>query len=373
MTPDPDAPNPTVSPAASAPSPLLSPAAESAPPVSARAESAPAVSAIVPARNEEATIARAVASLAAQPEIAEIIVVNDESTDHTAAVLEQLLAREPKLRVLAGGPLPAGWIGKNHACWEGAQQATGGWLLFTDADAVHLPGSTARALADAEAAGASLVSYSPEQEMHTWWERALIPFVYCRLAHLYPYAVVNDPRSPVAAANGQYLLIRRDAYQGIGGHAAVSGEVLEDVALACQARAQGVPLHFASGAQIARVRMYASFRAMWEGWTKNLCPLLKMAGQGMTRELLSVIPWIPLLCLALAPLQPIFGALGILLLAGRHASYAATLRRNRLPVSSVVYYLAGVALYCAALLVSDARYARGKVTWKGREYPVGSS
>ena len=216
----------------------------------------------------------------------------------------------------------------------------------------------------------SMISYSPEQEMHKWWERALIPFVFCRLSQLYPYKIVNDPRSPIAAANGQYLLIRRDAYQEIGGHAAVAGEVLEDVALARRARAAGVPLHFAADTEIARVRMYASFRAMWEGWTKNLSPLMKMPGQGITRELLSVIPWIPLACLALAPLQPIFGALGILLLAGRHASYAATLRRNRLPVSSVVYYLVGVALYCAALLVSDWHYARGKVTWKGREYPV---
>jgi GT2 family glycosyltransferase len=172
--------------------------------------------------------------------------------------------------------------------------------------------------------------------------------------------------------NGQYLLIRRDAYYAIGGHAAVSGEVLEDVALARRARAAHVPLYFAPDAQIARVRMYASFRAMWEGWTKNLMPLVKMAGQGVTRELFSVTPWIPLLCLALAPIRLIFGALGILLLAGRHAGYAAMLRRNRLPASSVVYYLVGVALYAAALLVSDWRYARGKVPWKGREYPVHS-
>ncbi len=321
-------------------------------------------------RNEEANIARAVASLAAQPEITEVLVVNDGSTDGTAAVLAQLAAAEPKLRVLNAGPLPEGWVGKNHAVWHGAQQAVGQWLLFTDADAVHLPGSAARALGDAARFGATMISYSPEQEMHSWWERALIPFVYCRLSQLYPYKVVNDPRSSIAAANGQYLLIRRDAYQEIGGHAAVCGEVLEDVALARRARAAGVPLYFAADAGIARVRMYATFGAMWEGWTKNLSPLAKMAGQGITRELLSVIPWIPLACLALAPLRPIFGALGILLLAGRHASYAAMLRRNRLPVSSVVYYVVGVALYCAALLVSDWRYARGKVTWKGREYPV---
>ena len=337
--------------------------------VSALASEAP-ISAVVPARNEEANIARAVASLAAQPEITEILVVNDGSTDGTAAVLARLAATEPKLRVLDAGPLPAGWVGKNHAVWQGAQHARGQWLLFTDADAVHLPGSAARALGDAQRFGAAMISYSPEQEMHKWWERALIPFVFCRLSQLYPYKIVNDPRSPIAAANGQYLLIRRDAYQEIGGHAAVAGEVLEDVALARRARAAGVPLHFAADTQIARVRMYATFAAMWEGWTKNLSPLMKMAGQGITRELLSVIPWIPLACLALAPLWPIFGALGILLLAGRHASYAATLRRNRLPVSSVVYYVVGVALYCAALLFSDWRYARGKVTWKGREYPV---
>ena len=146
------------------------------------------------------------------------------------------------------------------------------------------------------AAGAAMISYSPAQELHTWWERALIPFVFCRLSQLYSYAAVNDPQSPAAAANGQYLLIRRDAYDAIGGHAAVCGEVLEDVALARRAKAAGVALHFAPGAEIARVRMYASFRAMWEGWTKNLFPLVKTPGQTVTRELFSVIPWIPLLC-----------------------------------------------------------------------------
>ena len=99
--------------------------------------------------------------------------------------------------------------------------ATSAWLLFTDADAVHLEGSTARALKAAEASGAGMVSFSPAQEMHTWWERALIPFVFCRLAQLYSYAEVNDPESPAAAANGQYLLVRREAYDKIGGHAAV--------------------------------------------------------------------------------------------------------------------------------------------------------
>jgi hypothetical protein len=328
------------------------------------------LSAIVPARNEERTIARVVASLAEQPEIREIVVVNDQSSDGTAGILQSLTAEQPKLQTFEAEPLPPGWVGKNHAAWLGAKRAKGDWLLFTDADAVHLPGSAARALADAESFEAALVSYSPEQEMHTWWERALIPFIYCRLSQLYSYAAINSPDSPAAAANGQYLLIRRDAYEQIGGHAAVRGEVLEDVALARLAKSAGFRLHFGPGDGICRVRMYASFGAMWEGWTKNLLPLVTRPGEKVTKELLSVMPWIPLLCLLLTPWHLALGALGVLLLAGRHASYAALLRKNRFPAYSVLYYLAGVGLYSAALWASDVHYSRGRVAWKGREYPV---
>src|ERR1019366_222838 len=102
--------------------------------------------------------------LACQPEIMQILVVDDQSSDGTAGVLAGLAAEEPRLQVLEGGALPGGWVGKNHAVWIGAQQAVGNWLLFTDADAVHLPGSTAAALAAAEVTGAALISYSPAQE-----------------------------------------------------------------------------------------------------------------------------------------------------------------------------------------------------------------
>lgn len=331
------------------------------------------ISAILPVRNEEANVERAVASLAAQPEIRQIIVVDDQSTDGTAAILKRLAAQEPRVQVHEAGSLPPGWVGKNHAVWLGSQHATEPWLLFTDADAVHLPGSAARALADAAASNAVLVSYSPAQEMHTWWERALIPFVFCRLAQLYSFASVNDPESRAAAANGQYLLVRREAYDAIGGHAAVSGEVLEDVALAQRAKAAKMRLFFAPGPEIARVRMYSSFRAMWEGWTKNLLPLLKTPGQTVSWELLWVIPWIPALLFLGTPINIGFAVAAIALLAGRHASYAGQLRRNRFPRSDVIYYLPGVVLYGCVLLSSDWQYARGKVVWKGRKYPVGNS
>jgi len=334
-------------------------------------DSHPTVSAIVPARNEEATIAAAIESLAAQPEIKEIIVINDQSTDGTAGALQQLSLRYAQLRVIETKDLPVGWVGKNHAASLGAAQATGDWLLFTDADGVHLPGSTAHALADAAQTGAGLVSYSPEQETRTWWEKALIPFVYTRLSHKYFYDEVSHPDSPAAAASGQYLLIRRQEYVRIGGHAAVAGEVLEDVALARLAKQAGVRLYFASGHGIMRVRMYRTFGAMWQGWTKNLYPLIGGTSRAVGRELFRVVPWIPLLVLPLAMVHLIWGVLGVALLAGRHAAYAADLRRNRFPAGLALYYLPGVALYAAALLNSEWRYARGSVAWKGREYPVG--
>ena len=328
------------------------------------------VSAIVPARNEEASVARAVESLAAQPEIIEIIVVNDQSTDATSSILASLAARMPHLRVLDTGSLPNGWVGKNYALSLGAARACGRWLLFTDADTQHLPGSAARALADASSSGAALVSYSPEQETHFWWERALIPFIFCRLAALFSFDNVNDPASSVAAANGQFLLIRRDAYDAIGGHRAFAGEVLEDVAIARRVKTAGYRIHFASGQGIVCARMYRSFSAMWQGWTKNLYPLIGATPRRLVHELATVVPWIPLVLFALGFWRPVFAVLGLVLLAGRHAAYAAVLRRNRFPLSCIKYYLVGVSLYAAALVASGRRYARGSVVWKGREYPV---
>lgn len=331
------------------------------------------ISAIVPARNEEGVIAQAVESLAAQPEVGEIIVINDESTDGTGDVLRELRGRVPQLSVLETGELPEGWVGKNYAVSLGAARASGAWLLFTDADAMHLPGSAGRALEAAARTGAALVSYSPEQAMWTWWEKAVIPFVYSRLAENFSYAEVSDPESRAAAANGQYLMIRRDAYEAVGGHGGVAGEVLEDVALARRAKQAGFRIHFAPGKGIARVRMYRSFAAMWQGWTKNLYPLVGGTPGRVRRELGAVIPWIPLLLLFGGFVQPMLALVGGLLLAGRHAVYGGVLRRNEFPVSASIYYLPAVAVYAAVLAGSARRYALGKVAWKGREYSAGLS
>ena len=140
------------------------------------------VTAIVPARNEELVIAACVESLARQPEIAEIIVVNDESSDRTGAIIRGLMPQIPHVKLLEVQGVPAGWVGKNYAASVGASQSAGDWLLFTDADAELQSGAVLRALVLAKEHRAALVSFSPEQVMERWYEKALIPFVYCRLA-----------------------------------------------------------------------------------------------------------------------------------------------------------------------------------------------
>jgi glycosyltransferase involved in cell wall biosynthesis len=338
------------------------------------------VSAIIPARNEEASIARAVESVAAQPEIGEVIVVNDQSTDRTGEILAQLAARIPKLRVLATDQLPRGWVGKNYAASLGAAAAAGDWLLFTDADTFHLPGAVRRALADALDHDAVLVSYSPEQELETFWERALIPFVYCRLAARFSFARVNDPRLADAAANGQFLFVLRDAYESVGGHAAVASEIVEDVALARRIKSDGYRIYFTAPIGTVRTRMYASFGAMWQGWTKNLYPLMGGRPRSALLEL-EAFPLFEILALtfvwallfraehvsAWLLLAVVLGAL-----AGAHLRYAIALYRNLFPVSLVQYYIPGACLYATALVASWWKNTRGAVAWKGREYPAKS-
>src|SRR5271154_3652416 len=150
------------------------------------------ITAVLPARNEQENIEAAVRSLAGQPEIAEIRVVNDGSSDRTGEILSRLATEFPQLRVIEADALPDGWGGKNHAAWLGAQACATEWILFTDADVRHLTGSAARALELAAQHGAALVSFSPRQRMETWWERAMIPFVFLRLAARFSYDRVND-------------------------------------------------------------------------------------------------------------------------------------------------------------------------------------
>jgi glycosyltransferase involved in cell wall biosynthesis len=333
---------------------------------------ADSVTAIVPARNEEAVIASCIESLARQPEIAEILVVNDQSADGTVSVVHRLMEKIPNLRLLESAELPDGWVGKNHALWIGALQAKGAWLLFTDADAEHESNSAARALQIAKEHNAALVSFSPQQITQNWYEKALIPYIYVRLAKHFSYENVNDPNSRAAAANGQFLMIRRDVYDGIGGHAGVAGEVLEDVAFAVRLKAAGHRIWFGSGEGIVRVRMYHSFDAMWQGWRKNLYRLIGGTPGAVFREMESNLPWIPLLLIFAGLEVPFLLFAGVLLLIWRQTNYGLDLVRNHFPFSFIFYYVPAVVLYVSVLWASYRSHINGRIQWKGREYSVGA-
>jgi cellulose synthase/poly-beta-1,6-N-acetylglucosamine synthase-like glycosyltransferase len=261
------------------------------------------VSVIVPARNEEACLANCLKSLVAQTGIEfEIIVVNDHSTDGTREIAEAFVnphlpepgrCGAPAVRVIDAPELPRGWYGKANACVAGARAAKPQglkprdsmtvigtaeavpfqrehWLLFTDADTVHKPGSLARAVAEASEQGADLLSYSPAQEVHGIVQRAVMPVIFAELAATYKPKQVCDRASAAAAANGQYLLIRREAYDAVGGHVAVATDLLEDVALARAVKQSGRKLSFRFGGDAVSTRMYRTRAQMREGWAKNL-------------------------------------------------------------------------------------------------------
>src|SRR4030088_1712036 len=230
----------------------------------------PTLSIIVPARNEEECLRACLDSLVAQTGVAfEVIVVDDHSSDCS----REIALSFPGVRVIEAAPLPQGWTGKNNAVTCGAGVAQGEWLLFTDADTVHLPGSLARSLDEAKRNGAALLSYSPEQVVISVWEKAVMPVIFAELASKYSPSQVSDPNSAVAAANGQYILITREAYDAVGGHAAIAGTLLEDVALARAVKGSGRKILFRYGGDAVRTRMYRSFAQLREGWTKNLALL----------------------------------------------------------------------------------------------------
>jgi glycosyltransferase involved in cell wall biosynthesis len=330
------------------------------------------VTAVVPARNEEAVIGTCVESLARQPEIVQILVVNDQSSDATADVVRGCMKLIPQLRLLETNNLPDGWVGKNHALWVGLQQATSPWLLFTDADASHAANSVARALEIAHKQQAALVSFSPEQISRNWYEKALIPFIYLRLAKKFAYDQVNDPKSPIAAANGQFLLIRRDVYDAIDGHRGVAGEVLEDVAIALRVKRAGHGIWFGSGDGLVRTRMYTSFSAMWEGWKKNLYRLMGGTPWTVVREMESTLPWIPFVLVLLGLKFPFLLFLGVLFLIARQTIYGLDLARNHYPFSFIFYYIPAAFLYAGVLWASYRSHVKGRVAWKGREYSIGA-
>jgi glycosyltransferase involved in cell wall biosynthesis len=343
------------------------------PTTSFRALRVPQVSIIIPARNEEANLGACLQSLTAQTGVDfEIIVVDDASTDHTHEIAQSFTG----VQVIFPQPLPSCLTpnprtGKNNALIAGTKHARAPWLLFTDADTIHLPGSLARALNEAMREQADLLSYSPEQVVVTFAERAVMPVVFAELAARYPPHKVRDQNSPIVAANGQYILVRRAAYEAVGGHAAVATEILEDVALARLFRDAGKRVHFRYAADAVRTRMYRTWPQLREGWTKNLALLFPQSNFLAYQSLaMWLVAWWSLAIAVSGAVTQHF----IWILAA--ALWLLVYRRIRTAhfqsANNLLAILFGLPMFAYLLRRSKQAYAKGRVSWKGRDYNVGS-
>ena len=361
---------------------------EPAPQPGGQTQTSPAplrLSVIIPARNEAASLSMCLQSLLAQSEPGfllgaqwELIVIDDDSSDGTREIAQSAAIGHQGITILAAPPLDlsgrGGFTGKTNACWFGAQQARGAWLLFTDADTVHEPGDLSRAIHEAEKYHAALLSYSPRQIVTGFWQRAVMPLVFSELASTYPPKKVSDRGSRLAAANGQFLLVEREAYVSVGGHRAVGRDILEDVALARNIKHSRYGIRFRYAPDALATRMYRNLPDMIEGWTKNLTLLFPNPVVLAAMQLLQFFLFIGLPVLALwLPLAVPWQRWAILVvwLRTTWGFYHRTARSN-FPAADTAISIVGVPFFVWLLLRSYLRHRIQKsVTWKGRSYNTG--
>ncbi|MEJ2170096.1 MAG: glycosyltransferase [Desulfobacterales bacterium] len=346
---------------------------------------APELSVVVPARNESANIAACLAGLLNQEYPSDrlsIVVVDDNSSDDTAAIVQTIAGSQSCLQLLQAGPLPDGWTGKSFACWQGFQATGSLWLAFIDADTSASPMLLSAAVSFAEAKNIDMLSLHPFQELKTFWERVIIPAGLFAVAFTCDLKAVNDPSKPDAAANGQCILIRRQVYELIGGHAAVRRQIAEDTALARLVKQAGYRIYMAGAAELIKVRMYTGLQTLWEGLSKNAVDVVKNI---RTAILLSfgvpILGWtsvlLPLYVLLMetaeltrADLLAVtslgFAALGS---AALFATHMAESRYFKIPLRYGLLFPLGLTMIGAITINSILSRWRRNIVWKSRLYP----
>jgi chlorobactene glucosyltransferase len=349
----------------------------------ANAEATPQIAAIVPARDEAANIAPCLEGLLAQSYPAarlQVVVVDDHSSDATRAIAGAIAARQRRVRVLEAPALPPGWTGKCHACWVGvsAVPPEAEWLCFLDADVRPKPALLLRALATAQSERLDLLSLAPRQELGSFAERLVMPCGLYLLAFSQDLADLQSRTSDDATATGQFMLVRRRVYEAVGGHAAVRGIIVEDVALARLIKRAGGRVALHDGREAISARMYTGWHSLWEGVAKNLVDMLGGPVPTVVTALLATaLAWAAWLipaaaaigcvdgssssCLALAPALSASAAATGLHIAGAH--YFG------IPLWYGLLFPAGYTAGAAMALDSLRLRLRGQVPWKGRTYP----
>jgi chlorobactene glucosyltransferase len=339
----------------------------------------PLVSVIIPARNEERNIAHCVRSvLASHYPALEVLVVDDHSTDDTAAVARSAAAADERLHIIANSGLPNGWFGKQWACATGAREAHGELLLFTDADTEHSPELLPRAVNALNREQADLLSVAGRQEMRSFWERLLQPQVFWMLVMRYggTESVNRARRAEDVIANGQFMLMRRSTYESVGGHEAVRDKVAEDLSLAQLLFRRGFRVRLFRANDQLSTHMYASLSELIAGWGKNVFAggIHAMPGGALGRALFPfVLPLAPLMTLTPFVVLAIANVLGSgcllwsAICAGVTVLWWMLIYRG---FEQRVWYALLTPLGAAMLLfiIAQAIVRGRRVGWKGREY-----
>lgn len=329
------------------------------------------ISVLLPARDEESRITGTVVSVLEQRGVddLELVVLDDASTDRTSTVVTAAAAGDPRLTLVQGTEEPPpGWLGKPWACARLAGHARGTVLVFVDADVTLTPDAIASAVNTMRGNGFDLISPYPRQEAHGLVPRLVQPLLEWSWLTTLPLGVAERSRRPsLSAANGQFLVVDAAAYRRIGGHAAVRGQVLEDIALMRAMKAAGRRATVIDGSPIASCRMYESAGELYHGYTKSLWAAFG-SGPGATAVMaLLVGTYVLPPVLALVTRDRATRLLGATAYGAAVVGRVMVARRTRQRVwPDVMAHPASVASLAALTAASFARHARGDLTWKGR-------
>jgi hypothetical protein len=337
------------------------------------------ISLLIPARDEAAGIGDCLAAaLASRGITLEVIVLDDGSSDATASIVAEWARRDPRVRLAPGLPLPAGWCGKQHACWQLAQMARHPVLVFIDADVRLEPDGLARAAGFLHSCGAALCSGLPRQQTGTLAEKLLIPLIHFVLLGFLPLRTMRESTSPAYGAGcGQLFLSTRAGYDRAGGHAAIRASLHDGISLPRAYRRAGLTSDLFDATSIARCRMYRSGAATWHGLAKN-------ATEGMAGPE-AIVPWtlvlglgqvmpVPLMILTAASglhgamAWAVMGCAGIATAAGYSVRFALVGRFEQSWVGALLHPIGVAGLLAVQWYAVARQWAGWAPTWRGRAY-----
>ena len=337
----------------------------------------PSCSVLVPARNEENNIGRCAGGLLAQdyPDF-QVIVLDDNSTDRTWQILQEFAAKDPKLILIKGKPLPDDWLGKHWACHQLAQVANGELLVYVDADTYHEPGMLRGAAAAIIYEKAALISALPRQIVVSWSEMLSIPAFYLGMLCGVPLELTRLQRNPLLfAILGQFLVFRRDTYDAAGGYAAVRHNVVDDIAIGRRVHAMGLKYKLLDGDGLVSCRMYSNFEQVWKGLTKSTFATFNFDPYFLTLMWILVIIFFvsPPVVLVIGLAQPqvpveITAMAGIAVFLNL-VLWTVSHLRFHFPLYLILIYPFSAIFMTVVALASMILTIQGKALWKGRIMP----